>query len=143
MKLLDYETLDIELQENTSSIIKCHKGCHYCCHYDVGVTVQEVTLIFQYLINHPDIVIKVKNALQENRFCAFLDNTLCSIYEVRPIICRGWNSVDILVCEQSNEKEPTAIPHKQLLYLALKHQKGLSEKQSLHKLLKQKFLGEK
>ena len=32
--------------------------------------------------------------------CIFLENGMCSIYQVRPFICRAWNSMDSSLCKE-------------------------------------------
>lgn len=62
--------------------IQCHEGCSYCC------TLQSVSRLEARIIQdfiHTNFIIgngKVKQT------CAFLHEGRCSIYDVRPIICR-------------------------------------------------------
>jgi hypothetical protein len=37
----------------------------------------------------------------QRRPCALLVDNRCSIYAVRPILCRGWTSYDVAQCEQA------------------------------------------
>lgn len=102
--------------------IACRAGCGTCCMLNVAVLFPEVVAIVEHVVNFwpPDrrralaervarIHRKVRHydddqwiALREN--CAFLDESgSCSIYPVRPLICRSVTSVDPRHCEEALE----------------------------------------
>ena len=70
----------------------CTKGCSYCCHISVSVTPYEAALIGQ-VIHTPPIPIKYSNPFRVSKFagvpCPFLKDNSCSIYNIRPIVCRA------------------------------------------------------
>lgn len=98
--------------------VACRSGCDHCCHQSVGVTPPEALRIFAYL--KASLVESewedMKNLFAEKRAatrhlssderfspdhpCPFLREKSCSIYQVRPLTCRGANSLDALDCEE-------------------------------------------
>jgi Fe-S-cluster containining protein len=101
--------------------IACKKGCSWCCYKQVGVSSLEVFLIAEHLktkrikVSLEDInsrltaLDRLTNGLpSEARLavqlpCAFLVDESCSIYEVRPLACRGSNSIDADLCRRHVE----------------------------------------
>ena len=101
--------------------IACKKGCSWCCYKQVGVSPLEVFLIAEHLKNKrikislEDIksrliaLDQITNGLpSEARLsvqlpCAFLVEDSCSIYEVRPLACKGGNSIDADLCRRHVE----------------------------------------
>lgn len=96
--------------------VACKAGCDHCCHQVVGVTPPEAFAIYEYLkqTRSPAELAELKAhvaTLYERarglpsaaRFspehpCAFLRDGSCSIYEARPLACRGVNSLDAEDC---------------------------------------------
>jgi len=98
----------------------CTPGCHYCCYEQVNVTPPEVFAIAGYIrtswsdgrqrsfrkrlraaaakargLGH-DAYFKARIA------CPLLNaQGMCSIYEVRPLMCRAYNSLDVKACERA------------------------------------------
>ena len=103
----------------------CRAGCAHCCHQAVGVTPPEVFAIHDHLLatHPPDELAAVAELvrLADDRTrglspaerlspgfpCPFLIDARCSIYEVRPLSCRGTNSLDAAACER-NLRDPEA-----------------------------------
>jgi hypothetical protein len=97
----------------------CRAGCAHCCHQAVGVTPPEVFAIHAHLratrtpVELDAVVRRIRDADDETRGmapaqrlspelpCPFLEAARCSIYEVRPLSCRGTNSLDAAVCERT------------------------------------------
>lgn len=80
----------------------CGPNCGHCCSGNtfkgsgVNITAPEIMLIKQYCNEHD---IAVPEAAKKEK-CIFLDDSLsCIIHEVRPVRCRGWNSVDVEICK--------------------------------------------
>lgn len=74
--------------------MECDKGCHDCCAPDLSVTQVEAEMIKSFLIARPDRIENINKLIQSNPHkntrCEFLAaDGLCSIYEVRPLICRS------------------------------------------------------
>ena len=101
--------------------IACKKGCSWCCYKQVGVSPLEVFLIAEHIKNKRinfslddiksrlTVLDQITNDLSsEKRLatqlpCAFLIEGYCSIYEVRPLACRGGNSIDADLCRRHVE----------------------------------------
>ena len=99
----------------------CREGCAWCCHNTVGTAAPEVFRITAYLRQTltPEQLCAAQariKALTEQRQvlrrdrrsrahlpCALLVEDRCSIYPVRPLTCRGYNSSDARQCERSLE----------------------------------------
>ena len=96
--------------------VACASGCAHCCHQPVGVTAVEAITIVEHLrrtLSASDltrVAARVAEAQERargsstaERFsteqpCPFLESERCSIYEVRPLVCRGMNSRDAEAC---------------------------------------------
>lgn len=101
--------------------IACSSGCSYCCHSQVNIIPAEALLIFSFISRHfntaeidflkdriidNDILTKGKTTRQRVNIkdktpCVFLKKHTCSIYSVRPFICRSWNSLDKAACKSA------------------------------------------
>ena len=95
-----YQELIQAIQEHTNEIqhihaknINCTRGCHSCCIPDLQISRIEKERIAKYIQDSSSLIetlqkLKETNPYQSTR-CQMLDEQgLCSIYEVRPIICR-------------------------------------------------------
>lgn len=80
----------------------CRPGCTHCCHIPVTVTAAEAVLIGKATgvapVQHP--ASEAVDASYENP-CPFLVDSRCSIYAVRPTVCRAHFNLDAdaLLCE--------------------------------------------
>jgi len=99
--------------------LACQLGCAHCCYQPVGVTAPEVFAIHDHLrarlspdalaavaerVHAADASARGKSAaerLSPELPCPFLQQDRCSIYEVRPLACRGKNSLDAEACERT------------------------------------------
>lgn len=97
--------------------VACRAGCDHCCHVIVGVTAPEALTIFDHLRRScSDAQMarlrervaafrdRTRGLSSAERFspehpCVFLEGGRCSIYDVRPLACRGMNSLDATECE--------------------------------------------
>ena len=97
--------------------VACKAGCDHCCYQSVGVTPPEALAIAAHLRETltREALAAVASLLAERarvarglssseRFspdhpCPFLEHGQCSIYEVRPLGCRGMNSLDAEECK--------------------------------------------
>jgi Fe-S-cluster containining protein len=96
--------------------VACQAGCDHCCYQAVGVTAPEALAIFDHLkstrssgelarvaaqVSEHDA--RTRGLSSQERFspdhpCPFLEAGNCSIYEARPLSCRGMNSLDADEC---------------------------------------------
>jgi len=108
------------LAQAPAGAVACRAGCDHCCYQSVGVTAPEALAIFDHLSRTlaDDELERVaahvaaqrartRGLSTTERFspdhpCAFLDASTgrCTIYEVRPLSCRGMNSLDAAECER-------------------------------------------
>jgi Fe-S-cluster containining protein len=113
------------LLARSSQAPACRNGCAHCCYQSVGVSAPEVLAIYDHLVSTRSpaeltaTVERIRAAddatrgmSSADRFspelpCPFLENERCSIYEARPLACRGKNSLDAEACEQTL-RDPTA-----------------------------------
>jgi Fe-S-cluster containining protein len=98
--------------------VACKAGCAHCCYQPVAVTVPEALAVVEHLKHRLSAaeLARVANRVAEaharsspsrpvaERFspehpCPFLEAGQCSVYEVRPLSCRGMNSRDASGCE--------------------------------------------
>lgn len=104
------------LAQAPAGALGCKSGCDHCCYQSVGVTPAEALTIQQHLLHSrsaadlEQLRSKVAGARERTRGlsaaeryspehpCAFLEDARCSIYEVRPLSCRGMNSLDAREC---------------------------------------------
>lgn len=99
---------------------ECHADCSHCCHVRVEVTDVEALDIVSHLVKLPtDKRLALQKKLQANAVarnsstepknklpCAFLDSGLCSIYPIRPSVCRKGHSLSEKSCESGATKIP-------------------------------------
>jgi Fe-S-cluster containining protein len=105
--------------------IACKPGCDHCCYQVVGVTPPEALAIVEHLrqTRSAEALARVMERVEAaheraaglsssqrfspNHPCPFLESGACSIYEVRPLACRGMNSRDAEGCA-ANLRDPDA-----------------------------------
>jgi Fe-S-cluster containining protein len=107
--------------------VACGAGCDHCCYQSVGVTPPEALAIYDHLsrtLGEGELArvaaavaagrARTRGLSAAERFspeqpCAFLDVAAgsCTIYEVRPLSCRGMNSLDATECE-TRLRDPAA-----------------------------------
>lgn len=110
-----------EAKEPPAETVACEEGCCYCCFYQVVLTPPEALLIGDYVdgaysrkekeelkkrIGH--VLALTVGKSREERIqvwhetpCIFLEGGRCSLYAVRPFVCRAWHSLDANHCKQA------------------------------------------
>lgn len=120
--------VDNLLSQAPAGSLACRAGCAHCCHQRVGVTVPEALAILAHLRDkHPPEALalvqeRVEHAYEHTRGlgrqerhspehpCPFLQDSRCSIYEVRPLACRGVHSTDEHACRtRLHDREQRAL----------------------------------
>jgi Fe-S-cluster containining protein len=99
-----------------SDTISCARGCDHCCHQRVGVTPVEAIVVALHIratftpADLDDLRLSLAGFVQSTRglsaadrrspahACPLLKNQLCSVYDVRPLSCRGVHSFDQEAC---------------------------------------------
>jgi hypothetical protein len=108
-----------------ASRIACRPGCAHCCVVNVAVLRPEAATIVAYLerklsaaqllaleqkIGELYAVIRWLDDEERIRWkqpCALLDEAeTCSVYPVRPLLCRGMTSIDPQACRQAIDLLP-------------------------------------
>jgi hypothetical protein len=98
--------------------VACQSGCDHCCYQSVGVTPPEALAIWRHVLETTseeelDALrvrlrafrdrtrdLSARERVSPDLPCPFLEDHACSIYSVRPLSCRGMNSLDATVCEK-------------------------------------------
>ena len=114
-------TEHFEAKEPLSETVACQAGCYYCCFYQVVLTPPEALLIGDYVDgayskkDKEGLKERISRVLtltagksREERVqvwhdtpCIFLAGDRCSVYAVRPFVCRAWHSLDASDCRQA------------------------------------------
>jgi len=105
--------------------VACKAGCDHCCYQSVGVTALEALAIAAHLratLSTEELATVAAHVAETYRTtrglttaerfspdhpCVFLQDGRCSVYEVRPLSCRGMNSLDAGECA-TRLREPEA-----------------------------------
>jgi Fe-S-cluster containining protein len=105
--------------------IACRKGCAFCCHTQVEVSIVEAIAIADAITADTTLVENIRATagkvrglsalarLQAHVPCPLLRDAACSIYAVRPRSCRALTSYDATACEaefNAPTLEPAARP---------------------------------
>lgn len=110
--------------------LACSEGCDLCCYPPVSATVPEVANIVAYVLSRlpteeqdrierrvHEVARQValltgRQRIERNIACPYLRDGCCTIYEVRPLACRGFNSTDRSVCEKvfAQPEAPPPVP---------------------------------
>ncbi|WP_320170499.1 YkgJ family cysteine cluster protein [Maridesulfovibrio sp.] len=108
----------------------CKRGCIYCCVNQVSLTPPEALFLGFHLLETrtPQQLLelharartlseslkgKSRQEIGMTRHlypCLFMENGTCSIYPARPLVCRGWNSVNAQMCKHSNQSGDALAP---------------------------------
>ncbi len=126
---------NVAIQIEDMPALACHQGCAACCDLRVAATAPEILLIAQYVVaTRPafagigvdlgDRVARdaaITSGLDDDqrlalrRPCPFIEDSLCLIYRVRPLACRGHASFDKAACAEAmvglNNEALVSMPH--------------------------------
>lgn len=119
--------------------LACKSGCIHCCYNQVALTEPEALFLGFHLLETREprqlreIETRVRTMVDTLKGkswqdigmarhmlpCVFMEHGNCSVYPARPLVCRGWNSVNVDMCVLSNQSEDamTLIEHHPLLRL--------------------------
>ncbi len=109
--------------------LQCREGCSYCCcKPGVLITVPELLLLLSTIEarfdSHAKAVLadrarryasqiegrSVNDSTNESVPCPLLTEGRCSVYDVRPLVCRGYNSTSADACRSASEDTRQLIP---------------------------------
>lgn len=112
--------LTLGLFAQSTTPVACSAGCDHCCHQSVGVTALEALTIVYHLQTTLDAATltsvkhriratreQIRGLTREQRYspqhpCVFLGPSgTCTIYPVRPLVCRAMNSLDANGCRET------------------------------------------
>ena len=122
------EALQIVTEEYRPTLA-CRKACTYCCRKPgVLISVAELLRILDHVRQRfdeaqtaalrdraHDYVVRVgdrnvNDGCVDSVPCPLLVDDLCSIYEVRPLVCRGYNSTDAEACRRAHANPELLVP---------------------------------
>ena len=107
--------------------VACRSGCTYCCMVPVAASAPEVLAIATFVREQFDeerqvaLARRVEASIsategmdmsQRDRVrldCPFLEAGQCTVYEVRPIACRGYSSYRVEDCKEDFEHPGTGV----------------------------------
>lgn len=86
-----YDMLD-SINAHIHKVSPCRKGCSSCCHYAVSISEIEIQFIEAHSKHRRSKAIFPKRDFHGTA-CPFLSDNECSIYSVRPYLCRRHHSL--------------------------------------------------
>ena len=137
----EYLVAEILEEDPPREPIACKQGCAFCCHFPLDVTPPEIICMAEFLRKKlpgeelaavrrraAELAKKTWGMSTTERTgsgvpCALLVDNLCSVYPVRPLLCRGWNSLEIQACQSAYETGdiesaiPRYLPQSQIMFL--------------------------
>lgn len=112
---LKVEDFQKGISKNTNSFSNCSKGCSKCCYVDLSVFSIETNNIEVWFNGldkkrQKEIVEQINSKKDKNenfngkvvKPCSFLHEGFCSIYPVRPLICRTQGMAIMFKSEDEN-----------------------------------------
>lgn len=93
------ETIEetIKLSVRGGQPVSCRMGCSHCCKINVDISMVEAMLLLPHLPVGVEDKLKIQAEATdypalpvEDRTCVFLENDICTVYDVRPLACRTY-----------------------------------------------------
>jgi len=99
--------------------VQCQQGCTYCCHFKVDVSANEVFAIVEHVQSTFTLdqleklvqkathnksklaMLSQAKRIVTNIACPLLEDNACSIYAMRPSMCRKIHSTNVDACQHS------------------------------------------
>jgi Fe-S-cluster containining protein len=89
--------------------------CHKCCGPIIWFEPEEIMIRNYLKKNNMKKIVWTKNKFKENKMlCPYLKNDRCSIYPVRPIVCRLQGNIAELRCKSNNNTNKNQISKNEL-----------------------------
>jgi Fe-S-cluster containining protein len=116
------------IREEYRPPLHCKQGCWYCCcKPGVLISVPELLRILSYLRSLDDDSLSAltdrarryaaqiegrsfDDSTNESVPCPLLVEGRCSVYEVRPLVCRGYNSTNVDACRKAHGEASELVP---------------------------------
>jgi len=113
----------------------CRKGCYYCCSHMVTATGPELIRIADFVRTNWTAaqISELRSRIEEHKLataswragvseyparhsCPLLDRQegACTVWQDRPIVCRGWNSVNVEDCIEKHENPESGVRERAL-----------------------------
>ncbi len=109
--------------------LACREGCaHCCCKPGVLVSIPDFLRLLEYVDDSFNAAMRkalvdraaryadqvrgrdVNGAFDESVPCPFLSADRCTVYDVRPLVCRGYNSTDADACRRARADASVTVP---------------------------------
>jgi len=122
------EALSI-VREEYRPRLECKEGCWYCCcKPGVLISVPELLRILSHVRSTFDDAARTALSNRARQYvasiegrsfddstnasvpCPLLADGRCSVYEVRPLVCRGYNSTSVDACRKAHEDADELVP---------------------------------
>jgi len=117
--IMGFEALldDVKSEQPPEQPLACRAGCdHYCYQPEITVTAVETFRLAEFITENFDAteVAALINALEQEAEdvtqpswplapCSLLKDGHCSVYQVRPLACRGFNAYVMSDCEDARQ----------------------------------------
>jgi Fe-S-cluster containining protein len=117
------------VQERLLPAVECRPGCSYCCRKPgVLVTLPELLRVLEHVRTTFTVSQTVDLRTRATQYadqiaghhfndplsgsvpCPLLVDERCSVYEVRPLVCRGFNSMSAEACRRAHDSVQYLIP---------------------------------
>lgn len=126
-ELTDRSIHQVHADCHDGHVVACRSGCTYCCMFPVAASAPEVLVIATFvrerfdddqraaLDRRVDANIAATEGMDMDRRdrirldCPFLEEGKCTVYEVRPIACRGYSSYSVEDCKADFEHPGTGV----------------------------------
>jgi Fe-S-cluster containining protein len=109
--------------------LHCREGCHYCCckpnvltsvpdflriveHVRTEFSASDRTALAERVERYAAQVAgrRLDDPVDEQVPCPLLVDGRCSVYAVRPLVCRGYNSTSVEACRRASEDRSALVP---------------------------------
>jgi len=142
------ESMAAKFRHPRTPAVDCKKGCSWCCYQTVSVTAPEAFTIAEFIqssdnpseiearlaklqeVNQRTRTLGPRERTKQHVPCAFLEKEQCFIYEVRPLACSEFTSMDVDDCKRAYRVgfKPKGIVHEKARMIAFYAvQQGLLE----------------